>query len=121
MGLPSLGPLLRPLRRFVRIARTARRTVAAVPDLVDAVLVLPEISRQLEVIQFQTATLPEMYDEIARLRGDVERVATWVPERRGRRYAAAVTQASPSGSRSPDRGGTANAGAARASRSARRW
>ena len=66
----GLGAVLRPLRRIARVFRATRRTVAAVPDLVDAILVLPTISRQLEVVAFQTATLPEMYEEIARVRGD---------------------------------------------------
>jgi hypothetical protein len=72
---PSLGLLLRPLRRVVRVLRTTRRTVAAVPDVVDAILVLPVIAQRLEVISFQTATLPEMHAEIARLRGDTEALA----------------------------------------------
>ncbi len=65
-----LGGLFRPFRSLVRGFRATRRTVEVVPDLIDAILVLPTLSRQLEVIEFQTATLPEMYEEIARLRGD---------------------------------------------------
>jgi hypothetical protein len=69
--MPSLGRLiLRPLRSVARVLRTTRRTVAAVPDVVDAILVLPALSRQLEVIAFSTATLPQMHAEIARVRGD---------------------------------------------------
>ena len=87
---PSLGPVLRPLRRArgvllpgpwldrtgrplrraVRALRTTRRTVAAVPDAVEAILLLPVIAERLEVISFQTATLRDMHDEIARVRGD---------------------------------------------------
>jgi hypothetical protein len=56
----------RPLRRVVRIVRTVDR----IPDVVEAILVLPTLSRQLEEIRFSTATLPEMYAEIERVRGD---------------------------------------------------
>jgi hypothetical protein len=52
------------------VLRTTQRTVASVPDVVEAILVLPSIADQLEVIRVQTATLPEMYEEIARVRGD---------------------------------------------------
>ena len=62
--------LLSPLRRFASVWRTTRRTAAKVPDVVEAILVLPHVSRQLDVIGFQTATLPEMHAEIVRLRGD---------------------------------------------------
>jgi hypothetical protein len=72
---PSLGLLLRPLRRVVRALRTTRRTIAAVPDVVDAILVLPSIARRLETISFATATLPEMHAEIARVRGDTKELA----------------------------------------------
>ena len=58
------------LRRIVGTWRTTRRTVARLPDVVDAILVLPTLSQQLEAIQFATATLPEMHEEIARVRGD---------------------------------------------------
>ena len=64
------GLLVLPVRRVSRAWRVTRRTVASVPDLVDAILVLPTISRQLEQVAFATATLPEMHAEIARLRGD---------------------------------------------------
>jgi hypothetical protein len=56
----------RPLRRVVRIVRTVER----LPDVVEAILVLPTLSRQLDEIRFATATLPEMHAEIARVRGD---------------------------------------------------
>ncbi len=58
------------LRRLSRPLRTTRRTVARLPDVVEAILVLPTLARQLEAIAFATATLPEMHEEIARVRGD---------------------------------------------------
>ncbi|MEP8553314.1 hypothetical protein, partial [Enterobacter mori] len=51
-----------------------RRTVERLPDVVEAILVLPELSRQLETIAFAAATLPEMHAEIARVRGDTARL-----------------------------------------------
>lgn len=62
--------LLRPFRPLVRVLRTTRRTAAAVPDLVEAILVLPTLARQLEVVAFQTATLVEMHEELARVRAN---------------------------------------------------
>jgi hypothetical protein len=62
--------LLRPFQPLVRALRTTRRTAAAVPDLVDAILILPALSRQLEVVAFQTATLVEMHEELARVRAN---------------------------------------------------
>ena len=67
-----LGALVRPLRRAGRFFRAARRTVEAVPDLVEAILVLPEIRRELEVVAFQTATLRDMHEEVARVHGDTQ-------------------------------------------------
>jgi hypothetical protein len=64
--------LLRPVRGVAGAWRTVRRTVGAVPDVVEAILVLPHLSRQLEVIGFQTATLNDMYAEIARVRADTD-------------------------------------------------
>ena len=64
------GAVAGPLLRVVSALRTTRRTAARVPDVVEAILVLPDISRQLDVIGFQTASLPEMHAEIVRLRGD---------------------------------------------------
>ena len=66
----GLGALLVPVRHALRAVRATRRTVEAVPDLVEAILVLPTLSQQLERVAFATATLPEMHAEIARLRGD---------------------------------------------------
>ena len=72
-----LGRLLAaPARRLAGAWRTTRRTAALVPDVVDAVLVLPAVSRQLEEIRFATATLPEVQAEIARLRGDTQVLVT---------------------------------------------
>jgi hypothetical protein len=62
--------LLRPFRSAIGLFNTTRRTVAAVPDLVDAILWLPTVSRQLEEVKFSTATLPEMLEEIRRVHAD---------------------------------------------------
>lgn len=59
-----------PVRRVARLLRTTRRTVERVPRVVDAILVLPDLTRHLERIAVATATLPEMHAEIARVRGD---------------------------------------------------
>jgi cob(I)alamin adenosyltransferase len=64
------GALLGPVRRVAGAWRSARRTVAVVPDVMEAILVLPRVSQRLEVIGFQTATLLDMQEEIARVRGD---------------------------------------------------
>jgi hypothetical protein len=62
--------LLAPARRVAGAWRQARRTASLLPDVVDAILVLPRLSQQLEVIGLQTATLIDMEAEIARVRGD---------------------------------------------------
>ena len=67
-----LGFATRPLRRLGRLLRATRRTVEAVPDLVEAILILPEINRNLEVVAFQTATLHDMHEEVARVHGDTQ-------------------------------------------------
>jgi hypothetical protein len=54
----------------LRVLRSTRRTAAAVPDLVDAILVLPTLAQQLEIVAFQTATLVEMREELARIRSN---------------------------------------------------
>ena len=70
MRLRPLAALIAPLRRVAGALRTTRRTLAVVPDAIEAILELPHLSRQLERIALSTATLPEMHAEIARLRGD---------------------------------------------------
>jgi hypothetical protein len=64
------GLVLRPLRGVAGAFRSTRRTVALVPDVVEAILVLPTVSRQLEDVRLYTATLPEMLAEIERMRDD---------------------------------------------------
>lgn len=59
-----------PLRRVTRVFRSTRRTVERIPSVLDAILVLPELARQLERVAIATATLPEMHEEIRRVRGD---------------------------------------------------
>ncbi len=66
----SLQVTLRPLRSLAGVLRTTHRVATAVPNLVDAILQLPTITRQLEVVAFQTATLAEMYEELAQIRSD---------------------------------------------------
>lgn len=44
--------------------------MVAVPDLVDAILVLPAMAQQLEIVAFQTATLSEMRAELLRIQAD---------------------------------------------------
>lgn len=62
--------LLAPIRRVPGLWRTTRRTAARIPDVVDAVLILPHLGTHLERVSLQTANLVEMHAEIARLRGD---------------------------------------------------
>lgn len=62
--------VLAPVRRIARAWRTTHGLAARLPDVVEAILVLPALSDQLEAIRFSTATLPEMHAEIARVRGD---------------------------------------------------
>ena len=64
------GLVAAPLRRVWRAVRITGRTAARVPDVVEAILVLPSLSRQLAVIEFQTASLAEMHEELARVRGN---------------------------------------------------
>jgi hypothetical protein len=64
------GLVAAPLRRVWRAVRVTGRTVARVPDVVEAVLVLPTLSQQLAVIEFQTASLADMHAELARVRGN---------------------------------------------------
>lgn len=67
-GLPAL--LLRPVRGFAQAWRTTRRSVALVPEVLEAVLVLPRLHDRLTVVGIQTATLIDMQAEIERMRGD---------------------------------------------------
>lgn len=68
------GALLVPARRLAGAWSAARRTVALVPEAVEAILVLPRLSEQLEVVCFQTATLADMRAELARMGLALERV-----------------------------------------------
>lgn len=70
-AIGRLGALLvAPVRRAASLWRTTRRTAAHLPDVVEAVLVLPRLAEHLERVSLQTATLVEMHQEIARVRGD---------------------------------------------------
>ena len=71
MQLIRLGGLVAaPFRRMARGWHTVRRSAGLVPEALEAILTLPRLSGQLELIGFQTATLNDMYSEIARVRGD---------------------------------------------------
>jgi hypothetical protein len=58
-----IGFVMRPLRGVVR-------TVAALPAVVEAVLVLPAMSRQLEEVKAHTAVLPGILAELEGVRSD---------------------------------------------------
>ena len=82
-GPPSRGlvsrfgiVLLTPARRLVSTWRTTRTTIARVPDVFEAILVLPALAQHLEAVKFSTATLPEMSAELAR----VQRNTAALPE-----------------------------------------
>jgi hypothetical protein len=96
--MSRLQLVLNPLRSVARALRITGRTVAAVPDVVEAILVLPHLARQLEEVRFSTATLPEMLEEIRRVQADTStlpvmhdelermgRVTAWIPARRNGR------------------------------------
>jgi hypothetical protein len=68
--LKGLGFIASPFRGLVGALRTTGRTVAVVPDLVDAILVLPTLSRQLEDVKVATAKLPDILVELERVHGD---------------------------------------------------
>ena len=63
-----IGTALRPLRGVVGVIR-------AVPDVIDAILVLPTVSRQLEDVRASTATLPEILEAIQVLKEDTVHLA----------------------------------------------
>jgi hypothetical protein len=65
-----LRALLRPFRPLATVVHSTHRTVAAIPNLIDAILVLPALSQQLEVISFQTAALAEMHEELVNVRSN---------------------------------------------------
>ncbi len=65
----------------------ARETVAALPDVVRAILVLPSLLQQLERIGADTSVLPEMRDEfvvvrstVVRMQGDTDTIAAEMPK-----------------------------------------
>ncbi len=62
--------LAQPVRGAARAFRLTRRSAALVPQVLEAILVIPRLSEQLEVIALQTATLVDMEAEIARVRAD---------------------------------------------------
>jgi len=64
------GWILAPARGVARVLRTTRRSAALIPEALEAVLVLPQLARQLEIVGLQTASLAEMHAEISRMRED---------------------------------------------------
>lgn len=62
------GTVLSPLRGAVAVIR-------AVPDVIDAILVLPSVSRQLEDVRTSTSTLPQVLADVQRLQGDTVHLA----------------------------------------------
>jgi hypothetical protein len=58
-----IGALARPVRGLVKV-------VTALPAVVDAILVLPTLSRQLEDVRADTQALHEVVAELQRVRGD---------------------------------------------------
>jgi hypothetical protein len=65
-----LGFVLAPLRSVVGAVRTTGRTVAAIPHVVEAVLVLPTLSRQLEDVRTSTAHLPDILSQLELVHDD---------------------------------------------------
>jgi len=59
----ALGVVLRPLRGVVSV-------LTALPAVVDAVLVLPTLSRQLDEVREATSTLPAILVELQKVHGD---------------------------------------------------
>jgi hypothetical protein len=58
-----IGYVLRPLRGAVR-------TISLIPSVLEAVLVLPALSRQLDDVRAQTSVLPDILVELERVRSD---------------------------------------------------
>jgi hypothetical protein len=96
--------LLDPLARLLGLAgwtrpsffvappalQTARETIAALPEVVQAVLVLPTLSEQLALVQRNTDVLPEILERLDRvehdtavlpvMRGDTAAIAAEMPK-----------------------------------------
>ena len=70
--------------------QTARETIAALPEVVQAVLVLPTLSEQLTLVQRNTEVLPEILERLDRvehdtavlpvMRGDTAAIAAEMPK-----------------------------------------
>ena len=61
--MSRLGAVLRPLRGAVDV-------IAALPAVVEAILVLPTVSRQLDDVRADTAHLRDILVELQRVHGD---------------------------------------------------
>ena len=69
--MKRLGVVLRPFRGIVRFTR---RTVAVVPELVEAILILPKLSRQLGQVKSDTANLVIISEQLERINANLEQV-----------------------------------------------
>lgn len=63
-----MNTALRPLRGVAGVIR-------AVPDVIDAILVLPSVARQLEDVRTSTAALPDILEAIQVLKEDTVHLA----------------------------------------------
>ncbi len=61
---------MNPLRPVWRVLRTGGETIAALPDIVKAVLVLPRLSEQLAHVCRNTDALPGMVAQLERVESD---------------------------------------------------
>ena len=71
----------------------AVRTVAALPRVVDAVLVLPELSRQLGGVGKDTQSLPSILQELRNVQGDTQALPQMRDELAAMRVALAHIEA----------------------------
>ena len=65
-----IGIVMRPLRGIAGVLTATGRTVAAVPDLVEVILVLPTLSRQLDDVRSDTVNLAAILAELQRVQAD---------------------------------------------------
>jgi hypothetical protein len=82
----NLGFVLSPIKGAVR-------TVTALPRVVDAVLVLPELARQLGKVGADTESLPAMLEELRTVRSDTVELPAIRAELEAMRVALAQVEA----------------------------
>jgi len=63
--LEAAGTLGTALRRIAAVPVSVGRTVARLPEVMDAIAMLPTISAQLEQVTEHTRSLPEIHAEMA--------------------------------------------------------